>query len=151
MVSGNPGNCAELRELPCAMSLPTRARSLSNNMLDYRTTSRIVVIESDDWGDGAQAVGVAAEQARCGAMEFMASNGYRRLETCEDLDELYGMLARHQDSRGRHPVVTANFLVSRPDLGAVRASGFQRYATVSLAKALAGDGEGARLLEKYRE
>jgi hypothetical protein len=102
-----------------------------------------VVFESDDWG-------LCGEGKDKGAHEHLASLGHdmhsrrsRRLydntlETAEDLHRLYGTLSSFKDSIGRHPIFTANFIVSNPSFEAIRKSRFRSYHSIPITKGFPG-------------
>lgn len=69
--------------------------------------SPVVVIESDDWGPGPPEQAVA-------------------------LERLLAVLDRHRDCVGRLAVLTANLVMAVPDVEAIVASGYGRYARRTL-------------------
>jgi hypothetical protein len=111
----------------------------------WTTRRRIVVLESDDWG-GILMPSKSAYQ-RCLAAGYpVDTDPYTRfdsLESSEDLERLYEVLASVRDDRGRPAVLTANLLVANPDFDRIRASGFQEYAFLS-------NGENPELLRGWR-
>ncbi|MBM4019365.1 MAG: hypothetical protein FJ288_13765 [Planctomycetes bacterium] len=75
----------------------------------------VVVIESDDWG-GRFVVTVSDPPLR-------------NLESAEAaaVERLVGVLRRHQDSVGRHPIISAFVVVGQPDIAAIAADSAERY------------------------
>lgn len=60
----------------------------------------------------------------------IAASDYNRLdalESDEDLSMLFQVLARHKDSLGASPVITANMVVGNPDFDKIRLSDFSQY------------------------
>lgn len=100
-----------------------------HNRKGWKTKRKLVVFQSDDWGsirmpsvrayEKLRDLGVEAE--KCHYMQFDT------LASKADLVYLKQVLGSHKDSRGRHPVFTANFLTRNPDFKAIEASGFQTY------------------------
>ena len=100
------------------------------NLRGWRTSRRIVVFESDDWG--------AIRMPNPAAFDALAKHGldlagcpYDRLDCLEsrsDLDALFNVLERHRDSQGNPPVFTFNTVLGNPDFEAIEASGFQSFA-----------------------
>lgn len=108
--------------------LPSTVKQNITNALGWKTHRKIVVFESDDWGStrmpsrGAYAsavsegLGLDELYDRCDALE----------SSC-DLSGLFEVLAKHRDSQGRAPIITANFLMANPDFEKVAASGYREY------------------------
>jgi hypothetical protein len=95
----------------------------------WRTTRKIIVIESDDWGSIRMA---SPESYRF----FLESgypvdkchyNRYDALESDDDLSGLFEVLAAVTDSNGNHPILTANYIVANPDFEKIRNNNFQYY------------------------
>ena len=60
----------------------------------------------------------------------LTDSDYNRLDTLEsnvDLNSLFEVLQSHRDSRGNHPVITANMVVGNPDFDRIKHSGFTEY------------------------
>ena len=111
----------------------------------WHTSLHIVVFESDDWGNpGLSRSSLKTLAASLGFEDFLLPLTYERnlnwwrytLESLDDLEALYTVLERHFDSRGRHPVFTANMIVTRPDYDAIQASNFQKYVYTEPSKDL---------------
>ena len=106
--------------------------ALFNNLISipgWRTSRKIVVIESDDWGSirmpSAEAYRELEEKKIIvGSDPF---NRFDNLESEDDLAELFDLLISLKDSQGNHPVITANFNVANPDFDKIRQSGFREY------------------------
>jgi hypothetical protein len=84
--------------------------------LRRRFRDKILIIESDDWGLER---GLNEDAIKWAKKKFGDNNFTRwtldTLETEEDLDLLYGVLRSYRDSRGNHPVITANFITHNID------------------------------------
>src|SRR5947209_6037905 len=112
----------------------------------------VIVFESDDWGE------VSADSAA--AVRALAHEGYLPdsnwakdcAETVGDLERLYRVLERHVDARRRHPVFTANLVVSDPDFEAIEKSGFTRYSCRPVSQVFpARYAEHGDLVAKWKE
>jgi hypothetical protein len=98
-------------------------------MPGWHTDSKIVVIESDDWGsirmpskkvfDSLIEKGLAVD--RC---PYCRNDS---LATEEDLTRLFETLHAHRDVHGAHPVMTANCVMTNPDFDRIRKDDFQSY------------------------
>lgn len=104
-------------------------RSYIYNYLDYRTNRHIVVIESDDWGSIRMPGRLEWEELlKMGyAVDKRPYERYDTLESVDDLESLFSVLRKHRDSKGNHPVITANMLVANPDFEKILQSGFRKY------------------------
>jgi len=114
-------------------------------MHSWHTPWRIVVLESDDWGmHGLSAESLEVVSRRLSARQFLIPLTYQKrmhylrdaTESPEDLERLYKVLEQHQDSLGRHPVFTANIIVTNPDFKAIKREGFKQYFYKMPAEAL---------------
>jgi hypothetical protein len=94
----------------------------------WKTTQKIVVIESDDWG--------SIRTSSRTAYEDLVDNGYPMdrscysfdaLETSEDLELLFEVLNSVRDCTGRPACLTANMVMANPDFEKIRDSGYQNY------------------------
>lgn len=116
------------------------AWAMARNLVGgWRCRRPIVVIESDDWG--------CLRTSSREAYDRLAALGYPMerspysldaLETDEDLDRLFEVLASVKDSRGRPACMTANMVTANPDFARIRAADFSEYfyepATATLAR-----------------
>ncbi|MEL1243413.1 polysaccharide (de)acetylase [Flavobacterium sp. DGU11] len=104
-------------------------RSLTNSK-GWKTSRKIVVIDSDDWGS----IRMPNKEVRDAFQESgynILSNPYCKYDTLantEDLDRLFSVLLKFKDKNGNHPVFTANTVVANPDFGAIKQSGFTQYS-----------------------
>jgi len=99
------------------------------NLRGWRTGRKIIVFESDDWGNiRMPSKAVYEESLRAGYR--VDKNPYERydgLASEDDLELLYELLTSVRDTAGRHPVLTANCLSANPDFDKIRESGFREY------------------------
>ncbi|MCH8549216.1 MAG: hypothetical protein LAT80_10095 [Balneolaceae bacterium] len=99
------------------------------NYKGWRTSRKIVVIESDDWGairmpskkayDEALKKGIRVDKSPYCRFDSLASE--------EDLERLFELLISIKDKNGRSPVITANSIMANPDFDKIRESGFKEY------------------------
>lgn len=104
------------------------------NLRDFRTNRKIVVFESDDWG----AIRVPSRQV----WEQLLSEGYvmdkrpyeryDTLETNEDVEALFDVLRRYEDSKGEHPIITLNYLSQNPNFEKISENRFSEYVGESI-------------------
>lgn len=107
------------------------SRNLSN-IPGWRTSRRLVVIESDDWGSiRMPSVDVFVRLISLG-IDLNSDEGARfnkndSLATEEDLSSLFGLLSSYRDSTGRCMVITPISVVANPDFEKIEESGFSEY------------------------
>jgi hypothetical protein len=99
------------------------------NSFGWRTNRKIIVIESDDWG--------CIRMPSTEIYNSLLSKGYPvdklpylkydSLETKNDFDALFDVLRSFKDKNGNHPIITANTIVTNPNFGKIKASGFNEY------------------------
>lgn len=108
------------------------------NLLGWRTTRKIVVIESDDWGS----VRMSSKEAynylltKGIPVDNCPYNRYDALECNEDLEELFNVLGSVKDSKGNPALLTANAVMANPDFDKIRESDFQKYYYEPFTKTL---------------
>lgn len=95
----------------------------------WRTSRKLVVIESDDWGSIRMPSREVYEAFISRGFDISGSdyNRFDTLESNDDLRMLYDVLRAHKDGQGHHPVVTANCVMGNPDFKRIRSSGFTEY------------------------
>lgn len=123
------------------------------NMPGWRTRRRILVIESDDWGS----VRMASREAY---NYFLKSgfpvdkdpyNRYDSLESNDDLEMLFAILASVRDKNGNPAALTANSLVANPDYRMIEADGFRHYHYEYFTETLNRYPNHHRVMDLYRE
>lgn len=98
------------------------------NAKGKKVDSKIVVIESDDWG----AIRTTnRENYNSFKSQFENFNNpylkYDTLASTDDLSALFDVLKAYKDQKGNHPVITFNTVVANPDFEKIKASNFQEY------------------------
>lgn len=97
---------------------------------DLRVNRNILVFESDDWGS----IRVPSRQAYDAliaegyAMDKRPFERYDCLESDDDIKVLVELLLRYTDSKGKHPVITLNYLLTNPDFFRIQNSKFKNYS-----------------------
>jgi len=109
--------------------IKAKLSSYAKNLGGWRTSRKIIVIESDDWGSIRMPSREVYE--RCLAAGYrvdkIAYERYDSLASEDDLELLFELLGTFQDQAGNHPVITANALVANPDFEKIRQSGYSEY------------------------
>ena len=105
---------------------------VANNFLNFpgfRTTRKIVVLESDDWGsirmpsnsvyDALKSAGIPVDRSPYCKFDNLESN--------DDMQNLLELLSSFKDFKGNHPIMTANTVVANPDFAKIKANSYQEY------------------------
>lgn len=115
------------------MNLKTTLRTHLINLFG-KTTPKIVVIESDDWGSIRMPnKEIYSSLARQG-FDF-SDQPYERVDsiaTEDDLTALFQVLSKYKDQYGNHPVFTALSVSANPSFKKIKESGFEKYHYVTL-------------------
>lgn len=100
-----------------------------SNILGWRTSKKILVIESDDWGgvricnksalDALRNKGLNVDRIHYDSVESLENN--------EDLENLYNLLTSFKDKKGRHPVFTPMCIMGNPGFDKIKESNYQSY------------------------
>ena len=100
-----------------------------SNVIGWKTSRKIVVIESDDWGSirtqskedylEMLSKGLDVDQSNFTANDCLESN--------TDLERLYDLLRKHKDSTGRPAVFTPMCIMANPDFEKIKESGYREY------------------------
>jgi hypothetical protein len=100
-----------------------------SNAIGWRTSRKIIVIESDDWGSIRTRSKKDYETMLSRGLEVDRSNftKYDCLESNIDLENLFDLLSKHKDSSGRPAVLTPMCIMANPDFERIKKSGFQIY------------------------
>lgn len=124
-----------------------------NNLPGWRTSRRIVVIESDDWG--SIRIPSKAVYDRFERKGFHTSktqyNRLDALESNEDMAQLLDLLHKHKNVSGHHACLTANVIVANPDFDRIRSSNFSEYYYEHFGKTLSRYPKHDKVLSLYKE
>lgn len=105
---------------------------ISRNLINipgFRTNSKIVVIESDDWGSIRMPSKevfsqLLKQEIRVDNCHY---NKYDSLETEDDLSLLFEVLNSVKDKNAEPAIITANAIVANPDFDKIRKGDFTNY------------------------
>jgi len=99
------------------------------NIPGWHTRRHLVVIESDDWGSiRMPSRAVYDEFLRRGIrVDRDPYCRYDRLESRQEMGDLYEVLQSVKDKNGRPAVMTANAVTANPVFEKIKASGYQEY------------------------
>jgi len=100
-----------------------------NQYRGWKTSEKIVVFESDDWGSIRTSSNDALKDLRKIGVDvdkchFMLNDA---LESIQDLDSLFNVLVKFKDMRGNHPQFTFNAIMANPDFQKIRESEFSTF------------------------
>jgi len=109
-----------------------------SNLPGWRTTRKIVVFESDDWGSiRTKDINSFNNMLKNGLQ--VKSNHYNAVDSLEsnaDLERLFETLLQFRDSTARPPVFTPLCIMGNPDFDKIEKSGFTEYFFQPLDKTL---------------
>ncbi len=99
------------------------------NLRGWRTSRKIIVFDSDDWGsirmpDASTYKRLLMKGIRVDNCPY---NRYDSLASEDDLTSLFEVLDGFRDISGRPPVFTTNIVPANPDFKKIRESGFGEY------------------------
>ena len=109
--------------------LQNRAMKYINERRGWRTNRKIVVIESDDWGSIRMPNKKVYDKMLASGLRVDKCNycKYDTLASKDDFEQLYKVLIKHTDSKGNHPIITANTIVANPNFEEIRKNNFKEY------------------------
>lgn len=119
-------------------NLKKKAAAFKNNWSGWSTKRKILVIESDDWGnvripnksafDTLLTAGIKVN--KCPFLTF------DNFEQVDDFQALFETMKQIRNTHGKSPKITANYIMSNPDLKAIEASGFAEYNFITIKEKL---------------
>ncbi|MDT0294064.1 hypothetical protein ACFQ3R_06220 [Mesonia ostreae] len=107
-----------------------KLKFLNSQIRGYKTSRKIVVIESDDWGaERIPSKRVQQELENKGIdIKQNPHSRYDILEREDDFNALYEVLHKiNQEFIDKKPVLTANFIMANPDFDRIKEARFQEY------------------------
>lgn len=123
------------------------------NIPGWRTSRKIVVIESDDWGsvrirdrDAYKALkkaGLNVDRYHYDSVESLESNS--------DLEKLFDLLTSFKDKNGKNPVITAMCLLGNPDFQKIKDSGYKEYYFEPLKETIKAYPASNNILNYWRK
>ncbi|MHC1733037.1 MAG: hypothetical protein AB9888_13545 [Bacteroidales bacterium] len=99
------------------------------NIPGWRTTRKLVVIESDDWGSIRTPSKEVYQKLKNDGVPVDGSYfiKYDCLESEEDLSRLLEVLRSYRDHNGNYACITANTVTANPDFFMIKESEFSEY------------------------
>lgn len=98
------------------------------NFKGWRTSRKIVVLESDDWGGERLASKQISEELI--RNKWVSDTNYNRFDTLETAQDYYAImeiLSSVKDVNSNYPKVTANYVLSNPDYNKIEQSNYSEY------------------------
>ena len=124
-----------------------------SNLIGWRTSRKIVVIESDDWGSVRTKSKKDYDEMLTKGLEVDRSifTKFDGLESNRDLENLFDVLSKHKDSTGRPAVFTPMCVVANPDFERIKESDFREYHYENFAETCKKYPNHDRVLELWRK
>lgn len=100
-----------------------------HNAKGWQTNRKLVVFQSDDWGSIRTPSSMALDELRNFGVDSSRCHYMQNdtLASVKDLELLSEVLRKHNDSKGRSPVFTVNFLTRNPDFKAIKDTEYSTY------------------------
>ena len=114
------------------------------NLRGPRLGRKIVVFESDDWGN-IRMPSRALQDSLAEKGFLFEKRHYERVDSIareDDLEALFSLLGQYKDKNGHHPVITAMTVMGNPDFEKIKASELNVYAYRSLKEVLQDYSKG---------
>lgn len=129
-----------------------KLRKHLSNVPGWRTSRKIIVIESDDWGSVRIKDKSAYEAMRKAGLDVERSNftRYDSLETNDDLERLFDLLNSVKDSNGRTAAFTPMAVVANPDFEQIQQQGFEKYSFETVEQTFNRYPKSDRVLDLWR-
>lgn len=107
-------------------------KTISRNLVNipgFRTSLKIIVFESDDWGsirmpsldvyNSLRKYGLPVDKSPYCRIDAIESN--------DDMIKLFELLSSFKDFKGNNPIITANTVMANPNFEQIKRSGFEEY------------------------
>tara|TARA_B100001059_G_scaffold234055_1_gene275584 strand:- start:3596 stop:4735 length:1140 start_codon:yes stop_codon:yes gene_type:complete len=104
---------------------------LKTNLRGWKTDRKIIVFESDDWGS----IRMPSKESYSNIIKagipidkcpFLRNDSF---ETVEDFHYLFKVLKKFKDKNGKHPVITANYILRNPDFKKIKDSNYNNFSS----------------------
>lgn len=121
--------------------------------LGWKTSRKLIVFTSDDWGSVRVASNEARENLKAKGFN-MDSNRFNRFDTLEssaDMEALFEVLSKHKDHIGNKAVFTALTNVANPDFKKIKESGFSKYHYEPFTETLKNYPEHSAVYDLYKQ
>jgi hypothetical protein len=137
---------------PMLASIKSFIGGCKSNRKGSNLAQKLIIFESDDWGairtPSAQALRIF-EQAGMDTNRSLYK--YDALESTEDLEALFEVLAKHTGADGKPAKFTANAIMANPDFEAIRESNFQEYHYQTVEHTFAQYPQHQKSLQLWKE
>jgi len=98
------------------------------NIPGWKTSEKLIVIESDDWGAiRMPSVEVLRKMQTCGISVDDPFSSLDSLESNDDLERLFELLSSKKDNFECNPIISANCVVANPDFQRIQESDYTQY------------------------
>ena len=135
------------------MGLSENIKRNISNIPGWRTSKKIVVIESDDWG--SIRMSSIDSYHRLLKLGFPVNqshyNKFDSLESNDDLSSLFELLTKFKDKNGKNPVITAVSIVGNPDFKKIFDADFKSYYYESFTETLKKYPNHDKVFSLYNE
>ena len=123
------------------------------NLPGWRTNRKFVLFESDDWGSIRIPSKEVYDKLRTKGVVLDTNpfNQFDCLENEKDLIDLFENFKKHADKNGKHPIITANFVVANPDFEKIRNSNYEKYFYESISTTYKRNRHSYKSLELIKE
>jgi hypothetical protein len=119
----------------------------------WKTSSKFIVFESDDWGSERTKdksclkrlleISPAVASDRFSCIDSIASS--------EDISFLFEVLTSVKDKNGNYPKITANVCTANPDFERISSHNFQQFFYEPFYKTISDRPDGNQILKLWRE
>lgn len=123
------------------------------NIPGWHTNRKIIVIESDDWGSiRMPSKKVYRDLLKEGIrVDLCPYNKFDNLASSIDLETLFNTLTSFKDSKGNHPIITANTNVANPDFNKIDVNNYEEYYYEPFTKTLEHYYENDNVFEYWKK
>lgn len=123
------------------------------NAIGKRIQKKILVIESDDWGTirmpSLRSYNNLRKQGF--ALNNSPYNKLDKLESEDDIIELFKFLKNIKDHTGKNLKITANFIMTNPDFDKIKANAFNEFHYIDLKETYNQYNGGSTVLNLIKE
>ncbi len=135
------------------MSLKENIKWNLGHFLGKRTSTKKIIIQSDDWGTIRMPSRKAYDRliSKGVSVDKNAFSKYDALESNEDLEALFEVFRKYKGANGAHPVMAANVIVANPDFKKIKDDNFQKYHYEYFTETLKRYPKHDNVWELYKE
>lgn len=123
------------------------------NLNGWHTQKKYVAIVSDDWG-GIRNSSVQTRQnlIKLGInMDINRFDKYDTLESNKDMEELFNVLLKYKDYKGKYPVITSVINIANPDFEKIKNSNYSEYFFETFDVTLSKNSKSDKVLDYYKK